>query len=66
MGAVIGKHKVTVETKRDGYTDYDNGGKKVKARKEILPKKYTNFKTTELKADVKQGNNQFDYDLKTK
>ena len=66
MGAVIGKHKVTVETKRDGYTDYDNGGKKVKARKEILPKKYTDFKTTELKADVKQGDNKFDFDLKTK
>lgn len=77
-GAVIGEHKVTISTKVESEveysdSDYTDGGTGetaatvvVKARKEMLPKKYRDLKVTELSATVESGSNEINFDLKSK
>lgn len=66
-GAVIGNHKVTIETKVDRASQYDveNGSEKGGSRKELLPEKYHNHKKTELTATVQSGSNTIDFALTT-
>ena len=79
MGAVVGNHKVMIETKivaeaNYGASTYSEEGPVAKekqdvrntGRKEMLPKKYCNRNETELTAVVKKGENNFDWKLESK
>lgn len=59
-GAVVGPHQVQVTTGRSAVSDDDPSS----AKPETLPKKY-NAEST-LTAEVKKGNNTFDYPLESK
>ena len=63
-GALTGKHQVSITTQVDGYSDEANGGKTVEDREEILPPKY--HSASILEADVVNGSNTIDFDLKSK
>jgi len=73
-GALIGEHKVVIETKVVAETNYggktggDQGGPPVRftGRKEMLPKKYCDRWSTELTASVEKGDNNIDFQLTTK
>ncbi|PQO35303.1 hypothetical protein C5Y96_09730 [Blastopirellula marina] len=62
-GAAIGTHTVRIFSAR-GSSGGEGDGPLVKARPELLPASY-NDKST-LVAEVKSGNNTFDFDLKSK
>lgn len=63
-GAKIGKNMVRITTFKEFEGDPDAKNSKEPARKELVPSEY-NQKTT-LTADVKAGENTFDFDLKSK
>lgn len=81
MGAVVGQHKVMIETKivadanynaatysEDGPVAEEKPGKTVQntGRKEMLPNKYCNRNETELTAVVEKGENTINFDLESK
>lgn len=53
VGAVIGKHVVTISIVTDG-------------KKRIIPTKYSDRKKTDQTATVESGSNNFNFDLNTK
>jgi hypothetical protein len=59
-GAVIGKHKVTVEARAEQSED---AYKKLQIPKLITPTKYANEVETPLTFEVKAGDNRFDIEL---
>lgn len=70
-GTTPGEYIVTVskiELKETGKTIENSDGTKSpeKESEELLPKKYTDAKTSDLKATVAPGANTFDFDLKSK
>lgn len=65
-GALIGVHKVAIiayEAAGDGRPAYENQGQ---SSKPLVPKRYMAPGTSGLTFDVKQGDNQADFDLSTK
>src|SRR5262245_21976609 len=60
-GAVLGKHKVVIVAMQD------TGGRLPEERTPlpppIIPEKYTSIGTSDLRADVKEGENTLDFDL---
>ena len=63
QGAAVGQSEVTISTYQEGDPDAENDEAK-KSQKEQVPVQY-NEKTT-LTADVKPGNNVFNFDLESK
>jgi len=63
-GAKIGKNMVRITTFKEFEGDLDAEDSKEPARKELVPAEY-NKKTT-LTADVKAGENTFNFDLESK
>jgi hypothetical protein len=61
-GAVLGPHKVVI------VAIEKNAGKPIEAWQAlpppIVPEKYTSIATSDLKADVKEGENVINFDLK--
>jgi len=74
-GALIGTHKVTITTEIAEVTgsallmasEEENArtGEADQPRRELLSRKYTDVKRTELTATVEAGNNVKDFDLKS-
>ena len=62
-GAIIGGHKVTISTALEGSDQYDEV--QTEGRKETMPRKYLNKKTTDLTAKVERGTNTINFDLKS-
>jgi len=72
-GAVVGEHRVTVSTEVPDVVDYrgETAGQSgdeanetiIKGEREGLKKKYYDRDTTELRATVVPGYNEFNYDL---
>ena len=68
MGALVGKHKVTV-LQEEGANEMLQGGEIVinpDFKKANIPRKYADKKTTDLTADVVNGSNEINFDLKSK
>ena len=71
MGAVIGEHKVTIVQEREYAPPIQGGNADADAeaeptfKKVKIPRKYGNEKTTDLRATVEQGSNEFNFELKT-
>lgn len=63
QGAKIGKHSVRISTFQEPEGDLDNEEKLKGGREELVPEKYN--KQTTLTADVKAGENTFDFELKS-
>ncbi|QDT98065.1 carboxypeptidase regulatory-like domain-containing protein [Gimesia aquarii] len=57
LGATLGKHKVTIMKMSDNPDE---------AGKHLVPPKYNDSSTSGLTAEVTQGENKFDFDLKSK
>ena len=64
-GALIGKHKVTVQTRIDKKDDEPTSKYGGKGREEFLPPRYVNQKKTELTATVESGTNTIDFKLES-
>ena len=64
-GALIGKHKVTVQTRIDREDDEPTSKYGGKGREEFLPPRYVNQKKTELTATVESGRNTIDFKLES-
>ncbi|MDR2346023.1 MAG: hypothetical protein LBE18_08145, partial [Planctomycetaceae bacterium] len=67
-GAVPGRYKVTISTKRSEQPDFSstnaNGQQNIiPARPELVPKKFTDVNTTDLIKDVKSGTQKIDFTL---
>lgn len=62
-GALIGPHKVLITSAIEAYSDESGEGQDRAARKELLPPKY--HSQTTLTANVEQGSNEINFDLKT-
>jgi len=62
-GAKVGRHSVSISTLRQAEASGPDG-KPIPASPELVPKKY-NTETT-LRAEVKAGNNTFDFALQSK
>ncbi len=69
-GALIGNHKVVIRTEivKSPYGDGEEseGAVEPTPRKEMLPKKHSDWKKTELTATVESGSNTIDFPLSTK
>jgi hypothetical protein len=67
MGAAVGDYKVTISkrTREDG-SEFPENRENVGAGKESLPPKYVDRIMTELKATVEPGENEINFDLKSK
>ena len=63
-GALIGPHKVTISTATEGPDQYSSPGAP-EARKETMPARYLDKKTTDLTANVESGKNTIDFNLKS-
>lgn len=57
LGATLGKHKVTIMKMSDNPDE---------AGKHLVPPKYNDSNTSGLTAEVTQGENKFDFELKSK
>jgi len=61
QGAVLGKHKVTISTRRQGV-EGEGSQPSVEPRPETIPARYN--VATELEVEVESGSNEFDFQLK--
>ena len=67
MGAIIGKHKVTITTEAATTGSYEQEEKKeARARVASIPKKYRDREKTELVKTVESGSNTIDLELTSK
>ena len=64
-GALIGDHKVTVQTRIDREDDPPTSEYGGKGREEFLPPKYMDRRKTELTATVESGTNTIDFKLES-
>lgn len=71
-GALLGKHRVTIEATRQSGGDplpknrqeeLRVGGGAPPAIEQLVPEKYSRLETTPLKAEVSQGSNTVNFDL---